>query len=246
MEDLLSTGIIAEEVLHFLPFFDGCKMARVCKDWRSACQSSFAWNKVDLVGFGADADSFLCAFPHHSRGIKVDVAPGCTHSVLCKALSEELSVIEIYSRRSDGSVSVPSGELSRRIDNIPIDGSLHIVLQEPATAQILSVLTKMGARIKTMMFLRGIEDVDVGTYINFLKSLKVVEELRLGACPSRVDFDLVVDSLLGLKGSLKRLQAESLNIGLLDLKRLVGGLESSDVVCEITGMQVLALFAGLI
>ena len=166
--------------------------------------------------------------------------------MLCKALSGGLSVIEIYCRRSDGSVAVPSGDLYERIENLPMDGFLHIVLQEPATPRTLSMLSAVGARIKTMILLRGIEDVDTRTYIDFVESLEIVEELRLGACPSRVDFDLVVDSLLGLEGSLKRIQAESLNVGLSDLKRLVEGLESSRVVCEITGMQVLALFAGSI
>lgn len=240
--DEVFSGDIAEEVLSFASFTEGRKIARVSKAWRKACRTSLVWKSVDVVGYRADALSLLSDLPDRTRGFRVDVEQGSTGEVLAACLARNLNSIEIFSRRSDGAVLLPSGDLLSRFSQLPLNDGLHILIQEPADGEIFQMLARCGHRIKTLIFLRGIDNVDSATVKEFIESLTVIEELRLGAC--HVDFDIVVDSVLALRPTLKRFQAESLNISLGDLSRLVRCLDKTH--CDISGMHVLALFAGLI
>jgi hypothetical protein len=241
MDEVLATGLVADEVLQFLTFREGREIGRVSRAWRQAVKASMAWALADVGGFGADALSVLNSLPDRTLGLRVDVRPGGALEVLAAALQLNLARIEIYSRTSDGAVFLPEPSLQVKIARLPFSG-LHVVIQEPVRSGILRLLIKYGSKLKTVIFLRGMIDVDETDVAWFLESLTAIEELRLGSFPSCIDFDPLVDNVLGLKATLQRFQAEALNISLTDLSRLNKSLPS----CEVAGVHVLALFAGLI
>ena len=241
MEDALATGLVAEEVLRYLSFREARNICGVSRAWRQAVNASAAWTLADALGFSADAHALLRSLPERSRAVRVDVPPGDALSVVAEALALGLSKIEVYARTADGSVILPDPKVQLKIEQLPYDG-VHVVIQEPVTCAMLRLLMKYGSTLKTVIFLRGMIDVDETDLAWFLESLTAVEELRLGSFPQKIDFDHLVDNVIGLKSTLKMFQAEELNISLTDLARMNQSLPS----CEVAGVHVLALFAGLI
>ena len=240
--DEVFSGVIAEEVLGFTSFPESRKIAGVSRAWRKACRSSLVWKSVDVVGYNANALALLADLPDRTRGFRVDVEAGETGEVLAACLARNLNSIEIYARRRDGAVMLPLGDLISRFSQLPLNNGLHILIQEPGDSEICETLTRFGNRIKTLIFLRGLDNVDSDTLSQLIGSLTVIEELRLGACS--IEFDFVVDKVIALSSTLKRFQAEALNISLGDLSRIVRCLDKT--ICDIGGMHVLALFGGLI
>ena len=222
-ERVLSVGVSLYDILKFMHFYEFKKLARVNRTWYFLVNRAPELLLVaNYVGFSAHHVSEIARkLPQTCEQFKVDTPYRETaiDILRCGLDHPRLRVLEIFKRRSDGSVILPlqeqgSAEVSLRSSTRAL---IDVVFQFPLTEESVAIIGKHGTRIRRLIVSETA--VDETVLVELIRRLVNIETLHLGYVSDKIDFDKMSTEIMKL-GHLRSFDAVDMNVSLETLVSL--------------------------